>query len=261
MNTALSSYYGRDVPQRFPPSEALIPCAMSLPYSKHLIEGDFLGRLRPACPSPRARANGKPRSFDSRDHLTAMLGAALGGLSGSAPDRRRTAARPRGPMHLMGTQPPPVVRRSRTPIGNATPGLFFDLLMAMLPCPGSDRPSGVTAECGAADRQHPSQPRPAHVQNGLACTAAEPTAKIHVVYDPRAPASPSTSLLTPAQGERHRGCQADAADRGRRDLHLRSRLLRFRLVRETAGQQLRLCHAPEVQHADARRWSTRAVAG
>jgi hypothetical protein len=61
-----------------------------------------------------------------------MIGAALGGLSGL----RQTVAGllpGRGPMRLKGTHPP---RRSTLADANGQrdPGLFFDLLMALLPC-------------------------------------------------------------------------------------------------------------------------------
>jgi hypothetical protein len=140
------------------------------------------------------RADEKTRSFDSRDHLTAMVGAALGGLNGL---RQSIAGLlpGRGPLHLMGTQPP---RRSTLADANRDrdPGLFFDLLMAMLPClQRADR-----REMRDAVRLIDST----QVNLGLRMCKwvglhrGEPTAKIHVVYDPRA-GQPVYFALTPAK--------------------------------------------------------------
>jgi hypothetical protein len=139
-------------------------------------------------------ADDKTRSFDSRDHLTAMVGAALGGLNGL---RQSVAGLlpGRGPLHLMGTKPP-----CRSTLADANrdrdPELFFDLLMAMLPClQRADR-----REMRDAVRLIDST----QVNLGLRMCKwvglhrGEPTAKIHVVYDPRA-GQPVYFALTPAK--------------------------------------------------------------
>jgi len=139
-------------------------------------------------------ADDKTRSFNSRDHLTAMLGAALGGLNGL---RQSVAGLlpGRGPLHLMGTKPP---RRSTLADANRNrdSGLFFDLLMEMLPClHRADR-----REMRDAVRLIDST----QVNLGLRMCKwvglhrGEPTAKIHVVYDPRA-GRPVYFALTPAK--------------------------------------------------------------
>ena len=139
-------------------------------------------------------ADDKTRSFDSRDHLVALIGAALGGLNGL---RQSIAGLlpGRGPLYLMGTRPP---RRSTLADANRNrdPGLFFDLLMAMLPCLGrADR-----CEMRDAVRLIDST----QINLGLRMSKwvglhrGEPTAKIHVVYDPRA-GQPVYFALTPAK--------------------------------------------------------------
>lgn len=140
------------------------------------------------------RANDKPRSFDSRDHLTAMIGAALGGLSGL----RQTVAGllpGRGPMHLMGTQPP---RRSTLADANRQrdPGLFLDLLMAMLPCLDRTDRREMRNAARLIDSTQVNLGR--RMCKWVGPHRGEPTAKIHVVYDPRAGQSVYFAL-TPAK--------------------------------------------------------------
>ncbi len=169
-----------------------MPCAISLPVLEDLMKAIPRGTFDRLVAA--RRADDKPRSFDSRDHLTAMVGAALGGLSGL----RQTVAGllpGHGPMRLMGTKPP---RRSTLADANRErdPGLFFDLLMAMLPClDRTDR-----REMRDAVRLIDST----QVNLGLRMCKwvglhrGEPTAKIHVIYDPRA-GQPVYFALTPAK--------------------------------------------------------------
>ena len=140
------------------------------------------------------RANATVRSFDSRDHLTAMIGAALGGLNGL----RQTVAGllpGAGALRLIGSKPP---RRSTLADANRQrdAGLFFDLLMAMLPC--LDR-TGRRDLCNAVRLIDSTQVNLGlRMRKWVGLHRGEPTAKIHVVYDPRA-GQPVYFALTPAK--------------------------------------------------------------
>jgi len=139
-------------------------------------------------------ADDKLRSFDSRDHLTAMIGAALGGLTGL----RQTVAGllpGRGPMRLMGAEPP---RRSTLADANRQrdPSLFFDLLMAMLPC--LDRTDRREMRQAVRLIDSTQVNLGLRMRKWVGLHRGEPTAKIHFVYDPRA-GQPVYFALTPAK--------------------------------------------------------------
>ncbi len=139
-------------------------------------------------------ADDAPRSFDSRDHLTAMIGAALGGLNGL----RQTVAGllpGRAPMRLMGTKPP---RRSTLADANRQrdPSLFFDLLVAMLPCLDRADRRGMRQAVRLIDSTQVNLGL--RMLKWVGLHRGEPTAKIHVVYDPRA-GQPVYFALTPAK--------------------------------------------------------------
>ncbi len=139
-------------------------------------------------------ADDKTCSVDSRNHLTAMVGAALGGLNGL---RRSVAGLlpARGPLHLMGTRPP---RRSILADANrdCDPALFFDLLMATLPCLQRADRREMRGAVRLVDSTRVNLGQRMCKWVGL--HRGEPTAKIHAVYDPRA-GQPVYVAPTPAK--------------------------------------------------------------
>ena len=139
-------------------------------------------------------ADATARSFSARDHLAAMLAAALGGLHGL----RQTVAglRPdRGPLRLMGCAPP-----CRATLADANrrrdPALFIALLQAMLP----RLHRLLRRDAGAMVRLIDSTQvnLGLRMRQWIGLHRGEPTAKIHVVYDPRA-AQPVYFDLTSAK--------------------------------------------------------------
>jgi hypothetical protein len=130
----------------------------------------------------RHAADGRTRGFDSRDHLIAMLAAALGGLHGL----RQTVAGltpATGPLRLLGRKLP---ARSTLADANKTrpAGLFFDLLQSLL----SGLRRGLRSDLNQAIRLIDStQINPGRrMLNWLGLHREVVAAKIHVVYDPRA---------------------------------------------------------------------------
>jgi hypothetical protein len=139
-------------------------------------------------------ADDRSRGFNCRDHLTAMIGAALGGLNGL----RQTVAGllpGRGPLHLMGRKPP---RRSTLADANSQrdPGLFFDLFMTMLPILGRTERRDMREAVRLIDSTQVNLGL--RMRKWVGLHRGEPTAKIHVVYDPRA-GQPVYFALTPAK--------------------------------------------------------------
>jgi len=133
-------------------------------------------RLAEAC-----QADDGVRRFDSRDHLIAMLGAALGGLHGL----RQTVAGllpGSGPLRLIGRRPP---RRSTLAEAHRRRDarLFIDLPQAMLP---RLRTAARRDVCEAVRLIDSTQvnlgPR---LRRWIGLHRGEPTAEIHVAYDPR----------------------------------------------------------------------------
>ena len=139
-------------------------------------------------------ADARSRGFNSRDHLTAMIGAALGGLNGL----RQTVAGllpGRGPLHLMGSKPP---RRSTLADANLhrDPDIFFDLLMAMLPVLRRSERRDIRDAVRLIDSTQVNLGL--RMRKWVGLHRGEPTAKIHVVHDPRA-GQPVYFALTPAK--------------------------------------------------------------
>ena len=139
-------------------------------------------------------ADDRARSFDSRDHLTAMLAAALGGLNGL----RQTVAGlspGAGPLYLMGSKPP---RRSTLADANRQrdPDVFFDLLLAMLPTLRRRESNEMRNAVRLIDRTQVNLGQ--RMCKWIGLHRGEPTAKIHVVSDPRA-GQPVYFALTPSK--------------------------------------------------------------
>lgn len=122
------------------------------------------------------------RSFSARDHLMAMLGAAFGGFHGL---RQAVAGLlpGSGPLRLMGRQPP---RRSTLADANRRrdPGLFIDLLQAMLPRLQRTLRRDVGEVVRLIDSTQVNLGL--RMRKWVGLHRGEPTAKIHVIYDPRA---------------------------------------------------------------------------
>lgn len=122
------------------------------------------------------------RSFDSRDHLIAMLGAALGGLQGL----RQTVAGLApggGSLQLIGSQPP---RRSTLAEANQRrdAGLFVGLLQAMLPALHRSLRREMHDVVRLIDSTQINLGQ--RMCQWIGLHRGEPSAKIHMVYDPRA---------------------------------------------------------------------------
>jgi IS4 transposase len=122
------------------------------------------------------------RSFDSRDHLIAMLGAAFGGLHGL----RQTVAGLRpgsSPLRLIGSQAP---RRSTLADANGRrdAGLFVDLLQAMLPRLHRTLRQEMDEVIRLIDSTQVNLGL--RMRQWIGLHRNQPTAKIHMVYDPRA---------------------------------------------------------------------------
>ncbi|MBN9559333.1 MAG: IS4 family transposase [Alphaproteobacteria bacterium] len=127
-------------------------------------------------------ADQRVRSFDSRDHLIAMLGAALGGLHGL----RQTVAGLApggGPLRLIGRQPP---RRSTLAEANRNrdAGLFVELLQTMLPALYRSLRREMHDVVRLIDSTQVNLGQ--RMANWIGLHRGEPGAKIHMVYDPRA---------------------------------------------------------------------------
>lgn len=129
----------------------------------------------------RHQADQRARSFDSRDHLVAMIGAALGGLHGL----RQTVAGLRpgsGALHLLGREPP-----SRSTLADANrnrpAGLFMDCLQMVLACLHRQARRDITDAVRLIDSTQVNLGLRMRRWIGLHCD--EPMAKIHVVHDPR----------------------------------------------------------------------------
>jgi len=180
------------VPQRYPPQQG----ANTMRHQPTVFEE----MLKPISWSDfdrlveRHDADRRMRGFDSRDHLIAMLGAAFGGLNGL----RQTVAGlapASGPLHLLGRKPP--ARSTLADANKTRPAeLFFDLLQGLLN--GLQR--GLRRDLGQAVRLIDStQINPGRrMLSWLGLHREEVSAKIHVVYDPRAD-QPVYFALTPAR--------------------------------------------------------------
>lgn len=122
------------------------------------------------------------RSFRARDHLIAMLGAAFGGFHGL---RQAVAGLlpGSGPLRLMGHQAP---RRSTLAEANRRrdAGLFIDLLQAMLPCLHRTLRRDIGDVIRLIDSTQVNLGL--RMRQWIGLHRGEPSAKIHVVYDPRA---------------------------------------------------------------------------
>jgi IS4 transposase len=130
----------------------------------------------------RYRADDGVRSFDSRDHLITMLGAAFGGLHGL----RQTVAGLRpgsAPLRLIASQAP---RRSTLADANCRrdAGLFVDLLQAMLPRLHRTLRQDLREVVRLIDSTQVNLGL--RMRQWIGLHRNEPSAKIHMVYDPRA---------------------------------------------------------------------------
>lgn len=134
------------------------------------------------------------RTFGSRDHLIAMLGSALGGLNGL---RQTTAglAPGRGALRLMGGAAP---HRSTLADANRQrdPALFFDLFQAMLPCLHRTGRRAMGEVVRLIDSTQVNLGL--RMRQWVGLHRSEPTAKIHVVHDPRA-GQPTYFAITAAK--------------------------------------------------------------
>jgi hypothetical protein len=130
----------------------------------------------------RYRADDGVRCFDSRDHLIAMLGAAFGGFNGL---RQAVAGLlpGNGPLQLIASRPP---RRSTLADANCRrdAGLFVDLLQAMLPRLHRTLRQDMGEVVRLIDSTQVNLGL--RMRQWIGLHRNEPTAKIHLVYDPRA---------------------------------------------------------------------------
>jgi hypothetical protein len=128
------------------------------------------------------QADRRSRDFDSRDHLLAMLGSALGGLQGL----RQTVAglQPgRGPLRLLGHKTP---SRSTLAEANQTrpAALFMDLLQTLVGTLQRSQRRDMADAIRLIDSTQINLGR--RCQSWLGLHQGEPAAKLHVLYDPRA---------------------------------------------------------------------------
>jgi len=141
------------------------------------------------------RADAGVRGFDSRDHLLALLAAALGGHHGLRSTVAALAPH-RGALRLLGGKPP--ARSTLSEAGARRPAaLFTALFQAMLP-----------NLSGRAHRRHMDEvirlidatqlDMGARMQGWLGLHRGQTAAKLHVVYDPRA-AQPIYFDVTPSR--------------------------------------------------------------
>ena len=122
------------------------------------------------------------RSFTSRDHLIALLGAALGGFNGL---RQASAglAPSAGPLRLMGSEAP---RRSTLAEANRrrSAELFVSLLQAMLPQANRQLRRDVREAVRLIDATQLDAGL--RLRRWLGLHRGQAAAKLHIVYDPRA---------------------------------------------------------------------------